>query len=222
MAESNITREYVTQYIRKITPQQKGVLKELEKYAIEHHVPIVQPEVAQLIRVLTKTIAPMKILEIGTAIGYSAILFAQALKPGGKIVTIERYDKMIELAKQNIQKAGLEDIIQVIAGDAQEVLVDITGEFDCIFIDAAKGKYLTFLPHCLRLLKTGGLLISDNVLYQGMIASDKFVVRRKKTIVTRMRQYLDTISHHPQLESTIIPIGDGVAVSYKVRSDSGE
>ena len=216
MTESNITREYVTHYIRKITPEQKGVLKELEKYAKDYHVPIVQPEVAQLILVLAKTVQPMSILEVGTAIGYSAILLSQTLKPNGKIISIERYDKMIEQAKQNIEKAGLEDTIQVVPGEAEEILAQLEGQFDYIFIDAAKGKYSAFLPHCLRLLRTGGLLISDNVLYQGMIASDKLVVRRKKTIVTRMRQYLHTISHHPQLESSIIPIGDGVAVSCKI------
>lgn len=216
MIEDNINYDYITQYIRETIPQNQGILKEMEEYAHENHVPIVHPEVARLIFVIAKIINPVNILEIGTAIGYSAILLSKALKPGGKIVTIERYEKMIKVARENIKKADLENTITVLEGDAEQILPGLAGQYDYIFIDAAKGQYLEFLPHCMRLLKSSGVLVSDNVLYKGMIATDKLVVRRKKTIVKRLRNYLTAICNHPQLESTIIPIGDGVAISYKV------
>lgn len=231
MPEDNITYDYITQYIRNTIPKTEGILKEMEDFAFKHHVPIVHPEVARLITVVAEMVSPSNILEIGTAIGYSAILLSQTLEPGGKIITIDRYEKMIKMARQNIKKANLEDTITIIEGDATQILPNLEGQYDFIFIDAAKGKYLEFLPHCLRLAKAGGVIVSDNVLYKGMIASDELVVKRKKTIVKRMRDYLTTISHHPQLESTIIPIGDGVAISYKkakktiginTRSDSNE
>ncbi|MDK2798447.1 MAG: hypothetical protein PWP27_27 [Clostridiales bacterium] len=218
MTENNINYGYITQYIRKIIPPNQGILNQMEEYAYENHVPIVQPEVARLIFVIAKIVNPTNILEIGTAIGYSAILLSNTLKPGGKIVTIERYEKMIKIAADNIKKANLENTITILEGDAEQILPTLEGQYDCIFIDAAKGQYMQFLPHCIRLLRSGGILISDNVLYKGMIATDTLVVRRKKTIVKRLRSYLDTISHHPQLESTIIPIGDGVAISYKKKN----
>lgn len=211
-----ICHEYITEYIRKTIKRKNGLLGELEEYALLNHVPIIQPEVANLVTVLGRTHKPARILEIGTAIGYSAILFAEILEPGGRIDTIERYDKMIELARDNIKKAGLEDTISVIAGDATEVLKCLDREYDLIFLDAAKGQYPEFLPDCLRMLRKGGLLVSDNVLYKGMTANDELVVRRKKTIVKRMRDYLEKICSDESLDTCIIPIGDGVAVSYKL------
>ncbi|MCG8499459.1 MAG: O-methyltransferase [Firmicutes bacterium] len=218
MTEDHINYHYITQYIRETIPQNEGILKEMERYAYAHHVPIVHPEVARLIFVIARIVKPTDILEIGTAIGYSALLLAKTLKQGGKIDTIERYGKMIDIAKENIRKANLEDSINIIEGDATEILPALEGEYDYIFVDAAKGKYMTFLPHCIRLLREGGVLVSDNVLYKGMIATDALVVRRKKTIVKRMRDYLAVISDHRQLETTVIPIGDGVAISYKLGS----
>jgi|LSQX01.2.fsa_nt_gb predicted O-methyltransferase YrrM len=215
VTENNINYDYITEYIRNILPKTEGLLYEMEMYAQENNVPIVQPEVAKLISVITKIIKPDRILEIGTAIGYSAILLSESLKTGGKIVTIERDGNMIGIARKNIKKAGLEDTIKIIEGEAAEVLPNITDKYDCIFIDAAKGSYPDFLSYCIELLNSGGVLIADNVLYKGMIASDKLVKRRKKTIVKRMRSYLETISDNREFESTIIPIGDGVSISYK-------
>lgn len=210
-----IVYDYVNEYIRKTIKKEDGLLAELEIYANENHVPIIHPEVGRMIGVIGQTIAPKRILELGTAIGYSSILFSQFLQADGVIDTIERYDVMVEKAKDNIKRAGLENTINVIMGDALEVLEYLDHTYDMVFLDAAKGQYMEFLPHCLRMLKKGGVLISDNVLYKGMITTDELVVRRKKTIVKRMRTYLDHICNTPELDSCIIPIGDGVAISYK-------
>ncbi|MCX8130075.1 MAG: O-methyltransferase [Clostridia bacterium] len=210
-----ICYEYINDYIRKTIKRNEGILVELEEFAKVNHVPIIHPEVARLICVLGKMQQPERILEVGTAIGYSALLFSSILKPGGKIDTIDRYELMTERAKENIKRAGKADIINIIVGDALEVLKCLDKKYDMIFLDAAKGQYGEFLPECLRMLNKGGLLISDNVLYKGMIATDELVVRRKKTIVKRMRDYLDTICNMDELETSIIPIGDGVALSYK-------
>jgi predicted O-methyltransferase YrrM len=205
----------VNEFIRKTLRPGEGLLLELEQYAAEHHVPIVRPETASLLIVLGRLVKPVRILEIGTAIGYSSILLSGILAKGGRIDTIERSDEMVIKAHENIKKAGLADTIAVIAGDAAEVLRCLDKKYDMIFMDAAKGQYPEFLPECLRMLKNGGLLVSDNVLYKGMVASDELVVRRKKTIVNRMRTFLDSICSDPTLDTTILPVGDGVALSYK-------
>lgn len=210
-----INYEYITEYIRATIKPNEGLLAELEEYADLNHVPIIQPEVAALMKVIGKTHRPARILEVGTAIGYSAILFSGFLKADGVIDTIERNDKMIELAKKNIKTAGLQNTINVIAGDAIEVLSCLDKKYDMIFLDAAKGQYSEFLELSKRMLVQGGLLVSDNVLYKGMIATDDLVVRRKKTIVTRMRSFLKTLCQDESFESSIIPIGDGVALSYR-------
>jgi len=210
-----IVYDYIENYIRNTIKKDEGLLGELRQYAEENHVPIIHPEVMRMIGVLGASLKPSRILEIGTAIGYSSIFFAGFLAEGGKIDTIERYDVMIEKARENIKKAGLSDTINVIAGDAMEVLECLDNQYDFVFVDAAKGQYLEFLPHCLRMMKKGALLVSDNVLYKGMVASDDLVVRRKKTIVKRMRGYLDYICKTEELDSCIIPVGDGVALSYK-------
>jgi predicted O-methyltransferase YrrM len=208
-------RDSTTEYIRSTIRQNDGLLKELEAYAGENHVPIITPEVAQLLVVLGRLAKPVRILEVGTAIGYSAILLAGTLSQGGRIDTIERQEEMVLRARENIKKAGLENTIGIIAGDAEEVLRCLDKQYDMIFLDAAKGQYPEFLPECLRMLRKGGLLVSDNVLYKGMIANDELIVRRKKTIVNRMRTYLETLCENPSLDTSILPVGDGVALSYK-------
>ncbi len=211
MADFNPTNEYIRSTLRK----SEGLLKELEAYAAENHVPIVTPEVARLLVVLGRLVKPVRILEIGTAIGYSAILLAGTLAGGGRIDTIERQEDMILKARENIKRAGLENTIGIIAGDAEEVLRCLDKQYDMVFLDAAKGQYPEFLPDCLRMLKKGGLLVSDNVLYKGMIADEKLIVRRKRTIVNRMRSYLEILCEDPSLDTSILSVGDGVALSYK-------
>ncbi len=210
-----ISYDYINEYIRKTIKKNEGILLELEDFAAKNHVPVIQPEVAKLLLVLGKVLKPKRILEIGTAIGYSAILLSEVVEPGGKIDTLDRHELMIELARGNINKAGLENVINVIAGDALDVLRCLDKNYDLIFMDAAKGQYTEFLPECMRMLNKGGILFSDNVLYKGMIANDELVVRRKKTIVNRMRSYLNAVCGSKELETSIIPIGDGVAVSYR-------
>jgi predicted O-methyltransferase YrrM len=204
----------VEEYIRDILPRKEGLLKDMEEYALENHVPIVQPEVAKLLEVITKINQTKSILEVGTAIGYSAIIFTKAMGDG-KLTSIERRSDMVEIARKNIEIAGLKDQIEIIEGCAEEILPNIEGKFDLIFLDAAKGQYMKFLSSSINLLKKGGILVSDNVLYKGMIASDEYVVRRKITIVKRMRKYLDYIMDHPDLTTSLLPMGDGVALSYK-------
>lgn len=219
---SNINESSVEEYIRNLIPSSDNFLLELEKYAEINHVPIIHPEVAQLIKVLLNIAKPKKILEIGTAIGYSALVMASAIEKHGKIISIEKREDMINIAEKNITDNGYSNMIQIIKGEAEEILPNINDKFDFIFIDAAKGQYMEFFPHCLRNLVDGGIILSDNVLYKGMVASDELVMRRKKTIVKRMRNYLDYITSNKDLVSSVIPIGDGVAITYKKEVEKNE
>lgn len=215
---SNIVNDLVEDYIRKTLKMNNGLLEEMEIYAEDNSVPIIHKEVSELLKVILKIHKPKRILEIGCAIGYSSIFFADVLNNDVEIITTERNPIMLEKAYENIKKAGLSDKIKILVGDAEETLNDIDGDFDMVFIDAAKGQYKLFFDIVFDKVKNGGIVISDNILYKGMIASDDFVVKRKKTIVKRMRDYLDYICHQEFLDTSIIPIGDGVAISYK-RSD---
>jgi predicted O-methyltransferase YrrM len=212
---SNIVDKLVEEYIREILPQNKGLLKELEEFAEKNNVPIIHPEVAKFLEVIIKTSNTRSILEAGTAIGYSALIFSNAMDNKGKIVTIEKREDMHKIALENIKKAGLESNIKAVLGDASELLPKVEGKFDMIFLDASKGHYQEFLMSCIDKLNDNGIIISDNVLYKGMVASNEYVIRRKITIVKRMRKYLEYISNHPQLTTSVIPIGDGVALTYK-------
>ncbi|TDT61977.1 O-methyltransferase [Fonticella tunisiensis] len=213
---SNIAHDYIEDYIRSLIPERKDHIKLMEDYAKENSIPIVHPEVAQFLKVLIKSHKIKKIIEVGTAIGYSSSVMAEAAGEGSQIVTIERDDNMYRLALENIKFCGFEDRIKVIKGDALEVLEGLEGSFDMVFLDAAKGHYDHFLTHCIRLLRQGGLLISDNVLFRGMIATNKLLIRRKITIVKRMRKYLEHISNMKELETVVLPVGDGIAMSCKL------
>ena len=219
---SNIVNNLVEEYIRTTLKDKEGLLRELEIYAEEHNVPIVHKEVSDLLKVLLKVDKPKNILEVGCAIGYSSILFATTVGDEVKITTVERNEAMIERAKENIKRAGFENNITILEGDAEELLPMVEGKFDMIFLDAAKGQYKLFYDMVIDKLKVGGLLISDNILYKGMVAHDDFVVRRKKTIVKRMRNYLDSICNCEYLSTSLIPIGDGVALSYKEKERGAE
>jgi predicted O-methyltransferase YrrM len=216
---SEITYDYIVQYIRALHTCPTGVLEEIEEAIRSQREswPIIKPEVADLFKVLLSMHKPSSILEIGTAVGYSSILMSGYLQEGGKITTIERYPYMVDLAKKHIQKANLCDTIHILEGDASLLLPTLeTEQYDVIFMDCAKGQYIHFLPECIRVLKPNGLLITDNVLHKGTIARSRYLIeKRQRTTHTRLRDYLWTITHHDLLSSSIIPIGDGVSLSYK-------
>ncbi|NLK38162.1 MAG: O-methyltransferase [Epulopiscium sp.] len=218
-----VTEEYLNTYLRSVQPMYDGVLGEIQKESIAANVPIIPHETARLLSVLLSIKRPKNILEIGTAVGFSAGLMSRYLQPGGKITTIDRFEVMLKDARKNIKRMQLEDTIMILEGDAADILPTLTDTYDVIFLDAAKGQYGNFLPHCLRLLPVGGLLIVDDVLQGGGIAQPRFYVpRRQRTIHKRMTNFLWDISHHECLESSIIPIGDGVALCYKVKEIQAE
>ena len=211
---NHINEPYIEDYIRSILPDNNENLKIMEKYAEENHVPIIEPEVAQLLKVQLKINKPKNILELGTAIGYSALIMAEATEDSF-ITSIERRADMIKLAEENIGKTIYKDRIKILEGEAEEVLENLKEEYDFIFLDAAKGQYMEFFNQCRRILKPGGVIVSDNVLFKGMVASNELVIRRKKTIVKRLRQFLEHINNIEGYTSCVIPIGDGVAITYR-------
>ena len=195
-------------------------LDEIEEYALQTQVPIIRKSMQQLLRFLLTLTKPKNILEVGTAIGFSALLMSEYAPQEAHITTIEKYEKRIPIARENFAKAGKSERITLLEGDAADILKALEGSFDLIFMDAAKGQYIHFMPDILRLLSPGGLLISDNVLQDGDIIESRFaVIRRNRTIHTRMRDYLYELTHHPELETTILPVGDGVTLSVKKRKE---
>lgn len=193
-------------------------LNEIEKIAVETQVPIIRKSMQSLLKFLLAFSKPERILEVGTAIGFSALLMSEYGPENCHITTIEKYEKRIPIARANFEKAGRADRITLLEGDATDILKELEGSFDLIFMDAAKGQYIHFMPDIIRLLAPGGLLVSDNVLQDGDIIESRFAVtRRNRTIHARMREYLYEITHHPELETTILPMGDGVTLSVKRR-----
>lgn len=211
----DINFSYITEYIRSVLPPKEGALAQIEAEVKEDYFPIVEKETGAFLEVLCKAFKPSSILEIGTAVGYSAILMGQAAGAHAKITTIERYGRAAQLARRNIENAGLTGRIEVLEGEALELLAGLSGPYDFIFLDAAKGQYPHFLPHMIRLLRAGGLLLCDNILYKGMIAEKALVIRRKKTIVKRLQAFVETALSHPSLKSCILPLGDGLLFGVK-------
>lgn len=212
----NINKSYIEDYIRMLIKEDEH-LQDIRDYGEKNNVPIIHPEVKQLLKVLIEIKKPRVILEVGTAIGYSAMVMASVMPKGGKIITIERNPEMIEQAKKNISEKGYADMIEIREGDAEDILASFDQKVDMVFLDGAKGRYQDFLEYIFKNLESEGVIVADNVLFKGMIANDDLVVRRKKTIVKRMRSYLEHISEDENLETSIIPIGDGVAISYNRR-----
>lgn len=211
-----IVDERMTTFINSLDSGNTPFLDELEREALKTNVPIIRTDMQSLLKLLLAIGRPMHILEVGCAIGFSALLMSTYAPEGCHITTIENYEKRIPIARANIKRAGKEEDITLIEGDAQEVLPTLTQSYDFIFMDAAKGQYLNFLPEVLRLLKPGGLLVSDNVLQDGDIIESRYAVtRRNRTIHSRMRDYLYELKHNPQLTTAILPVGDGVAVCTK-------
>ena len=211
-----IIDERTITYINSLENGDSPQLRAIAKEARDSFVPIIRRETASFLKTLVELKQPMRILEVGTAVGYSALLMAEHMPEDAHITTIEKYEKRIPLARENFKRAGAEERITLLEGDATEILRRLNGSYDLIFMDAAKGQYINFMPDILRLLAPGGLLISDNVLQDGDIIESRFAVtRRNRTIHARMRDYLYELKHHPDLETVILPVGDGVTLSMK-------
>ena len=212
-----IVEERIVSYINSLEKENSPVLEEIEKEARKDGVPIIRKEMESFLRVMLSIKKPMRILELGTAVGYSAILMSEYINEKGQIITIENYDKRIPIAKENIKKAGRENVIKLLEGDAMEIMPTLErDQFDFVFMDAAKAQYIHFIPEVLRLMKKDGVLFTDNVLQEGDLIQSKYVVRRRdRTIHKRMREYLEVVKNHPQLETSIVPIGDGITMSVK-------
>ena len=194
----------------------KEELQKIKEYALERHIPIIMDDTLEVIdEILTKK-KPEKILEIGTAVGYSAMCFSEYLVQGGRIDTIERDEQRVLEARENIKKVGVEEKVKIYEGDAVEILPTLNEQYDIVFIDAAKGKYPFFLEQALRMLKPDGIILADNILYKGYVMSD-YNKHKQRTAVTHLRQYIKEITENPDLETTILEVGDGLAISKRVK-----
>lgn len=209
-----IVDERLVTYINSLDTGNTEILDSIEKEALDTFVPIVRKEMQSFLKLLLAMKKPKRILEVGTAVGFSAILMAEYNPYPCEIVTIENYDKRIPIAKENFVRAKKENQITLIEGDATEVLPTLEGQFDLIFMDAAKGQYINYLPEIMRLLSEDGVLVSDNVLQDGDIIESHYIVtRRNRTIHKRMREYLYELTHREDLVTAVMPIGDGITVS---------
>ncbi|HIS55048.1 MAG: O-methyltransferase [Lachnospiraceae bacterium] len=211
-----IVNERITAYINSLEVPGSDISEQIKKEALADRVPIIRSETASLLKFFVSFAKPMQILEVGTAVGYSAIMMSEVMPEGAAITTIEKYEPRIPVARENFRRAGKEGVITLLEGDAMEWLARLSGPYDMIFMDAAKGQYIHFFPEIMRLLSDGGILISDNIFQDGDIMESRFAVtRRNRTIHSRMREYLYTLKHTEGLVTSLIPIGDGVAVSTK-------
>lgn len=206
----------ITDYMNSLDSGHGQLCDRIAREAREAFVPIIRMETAAFLKTMVAAVRPMRILEVGTAVGYSALLMAQVMPEGAQITTIEKYEPRIPLAREHFRQAGMEERITLLEGDAEEILHGLSGTFDFIFMDAAKGQYIHWLPRILELMEPGSVLLSDNVLQDGNIVESRFAVeRRDRTIHSRMREYLFTLKHMEELETSIIPIGDGMTLSVR-------
>ncbi len=213
---NNIVNERVVSFINSFDTGDSPVCMSIEEEARRDMVPIIRKEMASFLKVVLSMKKPLNILEIGTAVGYSAVLMGENTGDDTRITTIENYDVRIPIARQNFVRAGMENKITLIEGDALEVLKTLTGPYDFIFMDAAKAQYITILPDVIRLLDKDGILITDNVLQEGDIIESRYAVtRRNRTIYERMREYLYVVTHSDELTTSIVPIGDGITISIR-------
>ena len=217
-----IVDERIVTFINSLDTKNSEILETVEREALASSVPIIRREMQSFLKTLLLIKKPMRILEVGTAVGFSALLMSEYAPEGCRITTIENYEKRIPIARGNFRRAGKEEQIALIEGDAAEVMKKLEGPFDFIFMDAAKGQYIHYLPEALRLLPEGGVLVSDNVMQDGEVIESRFAVeRRNRTIHARMREYLYELKHNETLVTSILPLGDGVAVSVKQASEAG-
>ncbi len=211
-----IVDERMVTYIHSLETPEEPIIEQIEQEAKETFVPIIRKETQSFLKVLLLMKKPVRVLEVGTAIGYSAILMSHYLPKDGRITTIEKYEKRIPIARENFSRAAVADRITLLEGDALEIMKSLEEPFDFIFMDAAKGQYIHYLPEAIRLLAPEGVLMSDNVLQDGDVIESRFAVeRRNRTIHSRMREYLYELKHNEQLQTSILPLGDGVALSVR-------
>ena len=211
-----IVDERMVAYINSLDVGNSALVNQIEEEALDSYVPIIRKEMQSFLKVLLEMKRPKAILEVGTAVGFSALLMSEHVDEDCHITTIEKYEPRIPIARENFKRAGKEKQITLLEGDATDYLKTLEGPYDFIFMDAAKGQYIHFLPDILRVLAPGGGLLSDNVLQDGDIIQSRFAVeRRNRTIHARMREYLYTLTHHEQLTTSLIPLGDGVTLSIK-------
>lgn len=213
----NINYKYIVDYIVNTIPQSTGFLKEMEEYADERFIPIIQREVKGFLAALLEYKRPKRILEVGTAIGYSSIFFSGYLDDGGEIITLEKDKKYADIARENIKKAGKDEIIRVIEGSAENTIKTVDGKLDMVFLDANKSQYRYYFDVIYPNLNPGGIIICDNILYKGMTANDELLPRKHYAIVNNIREFLDFLCNHSGLTTSIIPIGDGMTLSVKKR-----
>ena len=211
-----IVNERIVTFINSLDTRNSELLETIEGEARAADVPIIRREMQSFLKVLLMLKKPERVLEVGTAVGFSALLMSEYVPDECRITTIENYEKRIPIARENFRRAGKEGQITLLEGDAAEVLKRLDGPYDFVFMDAAKGQYIHYLPDILRLLTPGGCLVSDNVMQDGDVIESRFAVeRRNRTIHARMREYLYELKHNDELTTSIIPLGDGVAVSIK-------
>ena len=213
-----IVDERMVTYINSLDLGNTPLLNEIEKEAKADLVPVIRREMQSFLKVLLAIHRPLRVLEVGTAVGFSALLFCEYGPENMQVTTIEKYEKRIPIARENFRRAGRENQITLLEGDAADILKELQESYDLIFMDAAKGQYIHFLDDVLRLMKPGSVLVSDNVLQGGDIIESHYAVeRRNRTIYKRMREYLYELKHNDKLLTSVIPLGDGVTVS--VRKD---
>lgn len=211
-----IVNERIVTYIQSLDRPNSPVCEEIEAEARAEGVPIIRKEMESFLHTMIDLKKPKRILEVGAAVGYSALIMAQWMPQDCHIVTIELDEERIRKAKDNFKRAGMGDRITLLEGDAAEILPTLKDGADLVFMDAAKGQYLHFLPDILRLMEPGSVMISDNILQDGDLIESRFgVARRNRTIHSRMREYVYTIKNHPKLTTSIVPLGDGIAISVK-------
>ena len=209
----NINREYIDIYINSLIEDEDEKLEEFRKKCIDRRLPIIHKEAGQFIKLVINNINAKNIIEIGTNVGYSSIFMSEVMKRQGRVVTLERNERFYLEALENIKSFNLEKNIEVHLGEAVDILDNINENFDMAFIDASKSYYKIFFDKCVLKMKSGGIIISDNVLYQGMIATDDLVVKRKKTLVRHIREFLEYISHDDRYITSVLPLGDGLSVT---------
>lgn len=210
----NILVEEISTYLKGLIPNSPEILAGIEEYAAINNVPIISLEGARLLQLLVKINKSKTILEVGTAIGYSTAWLASGIIGEGKVTTIELDEERAKIAHENLNKLNLSDKVEILVGDAREIIPKLKEKYDYIFIDAAKGQYNNYLQNSLPLLNQGGILVADNVLFRGMVAQSE-INKKYKTLIKGLRQFLKDLYLQPELDTVVLPIGDGISISTK-------